>query len=107
MTHKRRPMLRKDLQRLNIRKMPLAAAYTALQKVRVPPALQHFLVVVRFQESCMTPAEMFYNMLARRTDIGKYTYRYRVMCNDKAMRIACVMKLGKAVTVRLPICTGS
>src|SRR5271154_4994076 len=95
MTHIRRFMCCEKLGCLFVGKMSVPAAYAALQMERIIAFIQHLIIIISLQKCSMALAKIAYNILAGRADICKYAHPYLLAGNNKTMRIAGIMLLGK------------
>src|SRR5918993_6014363 len=71
----------------------MAATNPGVQRIRVPPFVQHNFVIVCLQKSCVTLAEMMDHVFASTADIGKNSDVDSIAGNKEAVWIACIMEL--------------
>ena len=75
--------------------MSAAAANTFFQLPGVSAVFQHGFIVVAFQETGMTLAEIMNHPVAGTTDVGENADTHSFKSNHEAVRISCVVVLGK------------
>lgn len=93
MGHVRRPVLFEELECLFVGEMTMSSTNAFLEVVRITPFIEHFLVVVGFEKSCMAALEVFDEVLAGCADIGEDTNVDVIARDNEGVRLCSVMEL--------------
>ena len=72
--------------------MTQSTADATFKMIWITAFLQHFLIIIGFQECCMALTEILPHVFAGCANIRKHTYFYSFIFQYKTMSMRCIVK---------------
>ena len=93
----------KKLQRLVVGKVSLSATDALFEIIRIAAVLQHFLIIVGFEKSCMALLELADQVRTGKTDIRKHAYFDFPAADGDAIKPIAILIKGIVTALKLNV----